>query len=277
MSEVHTPPVVPAVPAATWFSTLEPEIIGHVQNKGWDKLEPAAAAAEMAKAHREAQQLIGVPADQVIKLPKAEDSDGWKKNVWQRLGAPDKPEGYTFEGVKLADDATTAKFIDAMRETAARLNMPKAMAEESAKAFQKYITDASTAESAERTAAVAAERGKLVENWGPETEQRFKTNMFLADQGAARLGVTPEVMQSLVGGIGGAAVAEMFMKIARGFGEDKFINPGGEGGTDQMSREQAVARMADLEKDTAWVKRYQSGDAAARREMEALIRIKIGV
>ena len=37
---------------ATWHSVLDADLQTHVTAQGWDKLDPAAAAAAAAKSHR---------------------------------------------------------------------------------------------------------------------------------------------------------------------------------------------------------------------------------
>ncbi len=263
MSEI--PPVVPPVtPPATWYAGLDAEHVGHVQSRGWDKLDPTAAALEAVKAHRSAAVMIGTPADQILKLPKdASDEAGWK-STWQRLGAPDKPEGYKFEGID------NPAFTDKMREAAAKLNVPVAMAEAMAKAAFEHNVGVTAAKVAETSALQAAELAKLAENWGAPGTTRFETNKFVADRTMERLGVTKDVAAKMTEGMGGAAVSELFRTIGVGMGEDTFVRDPGPGGRDMMTRDQAVARQAELERDPAWRGRYLAGGAPERRELNAL-------
>jgi hypothetical protein len=72
------------------------------QNNGWDK-DPVIAAIEASKSHRELQKFHGVPASQLVKLPKdAADEAGWKA-VYSRLGMPAEAKDYDLSGVKRAD------------------------------------------------------------------------------------------------------------------------------------------------------------------------------
>ena len=269
-------------PAPTWYEGLDAEHVGHVQTRGWDKLDAAAAAQAAVKGHVEAAKFIGVPADQILKLPKAEDTDAWSA-VWKRLGAPEKPTDYDFSAVTFDDTGLTTRFQDAFRDTAAKLNMPKTMAEEFAKSVHKTLGDYGTSQTTETEAAQAADRASLVQSWGPEDGTRFKANTFIGDRAAERLGVTAEVMTKLRDGMGGAAVAELFRKIGAGLGEDKFISDPGTGGRDVMTQEQATSRLVELmgdgrpgTGDATFQKRYTTGDSAARREIRDLERIKLG-
>lgn len=259
----------------SWFATLDAEHLGHVQTKGWDKLDAAAAAAEAVKAHRGVERMVGVPADQLLRLPKAEDSDAWK-GVWQKLGAPDKPEGYTFEGVKLGDDENlTGAFLDTLRKAAAEHSLPKPMAEGVAKAVAKWLGDAAAATDAELSAAISDGQKALKDSWG----SNFEAFTFVANRGKdalmQRLGERlsaklPEAVKTLDEAGHGELAMEMFRVIGAGLGEDKFVRDPGPGGRPAMTRDQAVARQRELMADKDWVGKYLKGDAAAKREMQAL-------
>src|SRR5262245_18251845 len=124
-------PTTPAAP--TWFTGMDADLIGHIQTKGWDKLSPEQAAVEITRAHRAAEQHVGVPADQILRLPKdANDAEGWKA-TFQKLGAPADAKDYDFSSVTFDDEALSIRFQNAFRETASKLNMPKGMAEEFAR------------------------------------------------------------------------------------------------------------------------------------------------
>lgn len=279
-----TPPTnTPDNTPPAWYSSLDAEHIGHVQTKGWDKLEPGAAALELVKAHRSAELRLGVPAEQLLRLPRdTADADGWK-SVWQKLGAPEKPEDYDFSSVDFDDESMTNTFRTMFRDTAAKLHLPKQAAEEMAKAVFKSIEDYGTAQQAIADGKTAEAREALTQNWGAEDSPRFKANMAIADRAAERLGVTVEVMEALKAGMGGAGVAELFHKIGVGLGEAKFFSDPGPGGRDVMTRDQAMARKEELlgtgkpgSGDQGFIDRYQKGDALARQEIAALNRLIAG-
>lgn len=279
MSEI--PPVVPPVtpPAAAWFTGLDDIDKGFLQTKGWDKPAAVDGVKEMLKSYRELEGYRGVPVEQLLKVPKdATDEAGWKA-VYKRLGAPDTPDGYDLTGVDLGDEGLTGKVRDAVRDAAAKFNVPKPMAEEIAKAVASAHGSHKVATEAEKTAALQVEQTKLRENWG----DNFTANMFVADRAAERLGVKPEVLEAMKEGMGGAAVAELFRSIGQGMGEDRFVRDPGPGGRDVMTREQAVSRKVELlgdgrkgTGDQAFQDRYMRGDAAARREVAALNQLIVG-
>src|SRR5437879_5504237 len=87
---------------ASWHQGADAETLGHIQNRGWQDKPANEVALAAIKAHREAEKLIGVPADQLLRLPvSTADAEAWKP-VWQKLGAPVDAAGYDFTPIKTA-------------------------------------------------------------------------------------------------------------------------------------------------------------------------------
>jgi len=258
-----TPPAPP--PPAPWYDgKADAEIIGHWQNRGWHDKDPVTVAIEATKAHRQAEKFIGVPADQIIRLPKdATDEAGWKQ-VWNRLGAGSDPKDYD---LKTADGKPIdGPLGDFLRQRAAALQLPKDKVAALAADLVKHNTDTAVAAKVETDAKIAEQKGILAKSWG----QNHEANMFVAKQAAAKLGVTPEQVAALEQTVGYAKVMEMFRDIGTKIGEAKFVNSNGPTGG-IMTREQAVAKRAELMGDTNWTKRYLDGGAPEGREMNALL------
>lgn len=262
-----TPTPTPT-PDAKWYAGADAELIGHIQTKGWHEKPANTVALEAIRAHREAEKFIGVPADQVLRLPKdATDEAGWKA-LHGRLGVPADAKGYDFTGVKFADGKEPdASFTDWLGQTALALNVPKDAAARMGQELVKYLENNETTLATERAAKLVEEKAALDTNWGANKD----ANLFIAKQAAAKLGVTPEAIQALEGQIGYAKVMEMFRSIGTKIGEANFIDGGKGPGNGIMTREQAVARKAELMADQAFSKRYLDGDAAAVREMTAVL------
>ena len=93
-----------------WHDGLPAEDVGYFQNRGWDKTDAKTAAVAAAKAHREAEKLIGAPADKIVRLPNdPNDAEAWRQ-VRLRLGMPQDEKGYadTLKVVTEAGDAPTS-------------------------------------------------------------------------------------------------------------------------------------------------------------------------
>jgi len=224
------------------------------------------AFSSAATAYREAQRLVGAPPELMLRLPKDQnDEAGWKQ-VYTRLGKPDAAKDYDLSAVKLANNAELPPALaDGLREALHAANVSKDRAPEVAKAVAKFMDATSTEEAAVKAGKLAEEKTGLEKNWGPN----MAANKFIAQRAATKLGIAPETVASLEGVVGYKAIMEMFHKIGTAIGEGKFVASEGNG-TGIMSRDQAVARKAELMADRTWVDRHIKGGAAERREMSAL-------
>lgn len=267
-----------------WYQGVEgvdTVLTGHIQTKGWDKLDPAKAAVAAAQAHRQAEGLIGAPADQILRLPKETTDPAWN-SVWQRLGRPAEEKGYDFSGVKFADGTEPDEsLVNTLRSTAFKLNVPAEAASGMMRAVLKYTEDAEAAEEAERAASLQTSREALKKSWGANEA----ANKLIA-QNAWRALLTKtgmpqeqfaEAMTALenMPGVGYVGLHQILLSIGQSIGEAKFITNTGAAGDGVMTAEQATARIAELKKDQAWVKGYLAGDATKKREMENLLKLTL--
>jgi hypothetical protein len=261
-------------PPASWYSSADPTIVGHLQNKGWDKLTPDQAALKAAQSHFEFEKLHGVPKEQLLRFPKdAADAEGWK-NVYNRLGVPEKPDDYDFTTVKQADGQPVDKtFTDEVRALAHKLNLPKTTASLFAQELANRAEVESKNEQANYEAELAKEKATLKANWGQFATQ----NMIVAQDAARALGVTDADLAALEKGIGYSRVMEMFRNIGQKTGDDKFVRSDTPGSDGVMSREQALSKLDILAKDTNWYERFKAGDATTKREFDTLTAIAAGV
>lgn len=266
-------PPAPAPPAVDWYANADPEIRGYLENRGWNKLGPAEAALAAAKAHREASQYIGVPENKLLKLAEPTDAVAYKA-MWQRLGAADTPDKYDLSIIKDAKGQplpeTEAK---ALQAAFAEANVPLTQAQQVAAAIvkQRDAQAAATYEAEQQT--LATNKDALAKQWSTN----FDSNMYVAKQAAAKLGVTPEAVAALEKTNGYAATMEMFRVIGTQMGEARFITntlPTGEQAP--FTRDGATARIAELKSDPAWVQRYTNGGAAEMRQLQALLEVQAG-
>lgn len=250
---------------------MDPEILGHFDNKGWKKDDPKALVTEVAKAWKGLEKHFGAPADQILRLPKdASDEAGWSA-VRQRLGMPAEAKDYDFSGIKFADGTELEQsFTDSMRASLHKAGVAKDAAPEVVKAVVKYLGDADSAESAARATTLKNERETLTREWG----NNFEFNRLTAMQGAKRLGVDEATVAKLEGELGYAKVMEMFRKIGQGTTEDTFVETPLGGNPTTMNG--AKARIAELKSDPDWVKKYLAGSSKEVAEMNNLIALSSG-
>lgn len=263
-----TPDPTPAPPPATpWYQgKIDADLIGHAQNAGWKLDDPAVLAGEALKAHREARKFIGVPENQLLRLPAdAKDEAGWN-TVHTRLGKPKEAKDYDLSSVKFADGtAIDEAFADTIRQTSFSNHLSKDAATAFAQSVVKFMEGKDASEAAELTAKLNGQKEALKKNWG----NSFDINRITAVQGAKRLGVSEEEVASMEGVVGYDRIMEMFRKIGVGTNEDTFQETN-KGTDNPKTVESAQARLNELMDDKAWGKRLTEGDAMARREFQAL-------
>jgi len=275
---VTTPSTTPVTTPAPWYSGLagvDQEMVGHMQNRGWHTKSAPEVAVEAIKAWKGAEKLVGVPADQVLRIPKdVKDEAGWK-TVWSRLGKPAEAKEYDFSAIKYSDGtALDDTFVENARQWAFQHNLPKEAATGMVQQFIKFMDSAESTETAEKAAKLIEQKAALKKNWGPNEA----ANTFVAQRAAAALKLDPATVSSLESVIGYDKIMEMFRTIGEKIGEDKFITsttPGNTGGP--MTRDQAIAKRSDLMSDPVWRESYLKGDQAKLREIMALQSIITGI
>ncbi|MBV8096598.1 MAG: hypothetical protein JO110_25820 [Acetobacteraceae bacterium] len=269
-----TPPAAPPPPTPKWFEgKVDAETIGHIQNRGWHDKAPEIVAIEAIKAHREAEKYIGVPADQVIRLPKdPADAKAWDA-VWARLGSIKDGEKVDYANIKHADGSPLdAQLADLATGLAHRTHATRDGAIILAQELAKFLDGRKANELADQTAALAKEKDALAQNWGANAN----VNAVVATNAAKALGVRPEEVNALEKVIGYSRVMEMFRQIGTRIGEDSFVRGQGATSGGVMTVEQARAEIVTLKNDPEWVKRWLNGGRAEAKQFENLTRIIAG-
>lgn len=272
----EVPPVVTGT-GAPWHEGVQGDELGYIQNRGWDKLSAKDATLAAIKSYREVEKFTGVPADQLLRLPKdINDKAGWA-TLREKTGVPivngevDKTK-YDFSALKFADGtALDEKTVERFRDMAAASALTKDGAVAVAQAIVKSMDETKANDAAAYELKLGDEKKQLATSWGGQAA----ANKVIAENAAAALGVNPEAVALLEKSVGYSAVMEMFLKIGQKIGEDKFVSNGAGGGT--LSREQASDTLKQRMLDTAWVAKLDAGDSITMKEFDNLTRIKAGV
>lgn len=269
MTEVATTPATTPTP---WTTGLDTELVGSVQNRGWDKLAPDAAAREAVKAHKELERINGVPIERIVKLPAAgAEAKEWTP-VYERLGTPKEAKDYDFSQVKRKDGKPVDEaLITAVRNAAFKAHATKDGAVEIAKDVVAHYETIDTSKATVTQAEMQAEQVKLRTNWGAQADAQ----LIVAKRVAEVFGLTQDQITALQGQAGYANVMIGLANIGARIGEDKFIRVGGDGGNGVMTPEQAVTKKRELMADPVWGKAFLEGDAAKKREWDSLIAIEV--
>jgi hypothetical protein len=261
-------------PPTPWHDGMDAELIGHAQTHGWSQLGEKDAVKAVLKAHYEAKKMMGVPPEQLIRLPKDMSDPAQLGPVYERLGHPKEAKEYDFAGLKRANGEEISEALaTALRNAAWQHRVPKAAATDFAKTFIGHLDAQEAAALSEKTAKLAQERAELKADWQAAPE----VNMLLARAAAERLGVTEAEVDALQNQIGYKRVMQMFRTIGEKLGEHSYLLPTNPGGSPRaMTREQAVVRMEELKGDVEWGKRWQAGGTPEKQEWESLQKIVAG-
>src|SRR5258706_11260744 len=204
-----------AAASKPWYSGVagvDSEMVGHWTNRGWHTKSAPEVAVEATKAWKGAEHLVGIPADQVLRVPKdIKDEAGWKA-VWTRLGKPAEAKDYDFSGVKFSDGTTLDDgFSNFMREKSFALNLPKDTATALTQEFAKYLDEAEKTETTEKASKLAEQKAMLKKNWGPNEAANLLIAQRTAGAIEAKIGLATGALarSGLEGTIGYARVMDI--------------------------------------------------------------------
>lgn len=225
--------------APIWSSIEDEGVRGLMETKSYDSYP------KLATAYSHLNKLVKGSSD-VIALPEKDDDPEWGK-VWQRLGAPDSPDGYSFdlgEDVEVDED-----FAGWAKGTFHKLNLPAKAAGALAKEWQGYVT-ARTAEEAEKAQrADEAAMAEINKKYGAQ-----KDMVVAKGQNAIKaLGLSEEAIDKIETNIGAPAVVELLATLGEKIGKEDVIVDGVDKDGFGISREQAIAEKARLQADSGFV------------------------
>lgn len=249
-----------------WSATLPEDLRPWAAGMGLDKLDERGALTKVLPMYRGAEQKLGVPADQVLRLPgKDAKPEDWKA-VWQKLGAPEKPEGYEFPE-ELKDDKIAASF----RTKAHELGLPAGAAKTLVEWFSSESAAAREAQEALFDQQAEKDIGELKAAWGED----FDKNIDLAKRVARTMGINEQEARALERTLGIKRTAEVFSKFGGALGEHRFVG-GQEGAGVGMSPAAAKEKIDALRKDSEWMAKYIKGDVEKAAEFKRLHEIAHG-
>jgi hypothetical protein len=251
-----------AANGASWADSFDPDTKAWVSGKGWDKLAPEAVLPELVKGYRGAEKTIGVPADQIVRLPgKDAKPEEWRQ-VWNRLGAPDKPEGYEIK----APDGDSGEFLKTASGWFHELGIPKPMAQGLATKWNEYVSAQQVAEEGKWNDRFEKEMGELKTEWGADHD----ANRDLARRVEKATGLKIEQLQGVERALGPKAYQQFLARFGKTIGEHRFVGGENQTGGFAMSPEAAKQRIADLQKDQTWRSAFLAGDADKKAEWTRL-------
>jgi hypothetical protein len=235
---------------------------GYVENKGW------TGAEQMLDSYRNLEKSIGVPADQIVHMPKnAEDTEGWN-SVYNRLGRPETAEEYQLTGPEVPEG--TVDLTGDLKEWAHEAGLSQ---QQAALIYEKYngrLGEVAAEQQQYLDEAAQAEEVALKKEWGPAWDE----NIAAATRFRQRFGIDDTTIDKLEQALGLRGVLELTAQIGRGLGE--HVTPGGQGEDSGnglpfgMTPAAAKAKIEDLMLDKDFMGQYTEGNAQANDRMVRL-------
>jgi hypothetical protein len=252
-----TPP--PAAAPTDWTQGLADESRGYIQNKGWK--DPGS----LLDSYRNLEKLHGVPPEQIIKLPKdPNDKAAWDQ-ISQKLGRPEKPDGYKIPMPEKGGDPEFAKWA---QQQLFENGIPAKAGETLVAKFNEYV--ASQAKAREDAAAVERTNAntQLQKEWG----SAYNHEVEVAKRACATFGVDPATVDKIESAIGFDGVIKLFNKIGKGLGEASFIDGQRSANSNApMTPEAAQSKLNENMSNKEWAAKYMSGDKAVQAEASRLL------
>lgn len=239
-----------------WMSGFNEENKGYVQTKGFK--DPS----QVVDSYRNLEKLMGVPKERLLKLPEKDDAPEWG-DIYNRLGRPEKPEGY---GLTVPEGAPK-EFSEWAAKNFHELGFTRKQGETLVNRWNEFQTNAQKQMTDSQKAAMETDREAIRKEWGAATDK----NASLVDAAATAFGLDSKMVEKVAGAIGVANTMRFLYRVGSKLGEDNFITGDSSGGKfGPITPGAAKQRIGELMQDKEFVGRYTKGDLQAKEEMMRL-------
>lgn len=284
-------PSAAAAPAGAsgtpWHAGFDPTIKSFLENKKYDLSDPVKVVDVMARSYQGAERLLGVPADELLRLPKPNADTTEVNGFWNRVGVPKEAKDYDFSQIKTAGgEAPDQALVDALRTSLHANRVPKENAPAVLRDVVKYLDSIETEVNAAAAAEIQRQNQWLDQNWGNRKAYNMTVAKDALDRIGAAAGLTKEQIDqgwdalSKQAGIGASYAMEMLRTIGARMGEHDFVSGGqGRPAGDQgaMSQDQARAEIRALLQDRDFQQRLLNKNVEALRKWTNLHQVAAGV
>jgi hypothetical protein len=241
-----------AAPAAPWYAehvANDPELKGYAELKGWK------SPAESIKAARDAEKLIGVPKDELLRLPKdlaaakPEELDA----IYTRLGRPATAADYKLPIVEGGEE-----FAGKMAAMLHASGVSQQQAATLATGWNAYIQSTVEATEREQAQREQVDVNQLHQEWPGEVfDQRKEMGRRYVETLVRPIAGddTPEVLGKIEDAIGTAMFMKIFASGGEKLGEAPYVGDSTPGSR-TMTPAAAHARIQELKGDAVWSKAW---------------------
>lgn len=254
--------------AAPWFSTFQtPENRGYAESKGFKDAE------SVVESYRNLEKLHGVPKEKLLRLPDKLDDDKALSEIYNKLGRPEKADGYE---VKVPEGADP-EFGNWAKGLFHEAGLTKRQGDSIAAKWNERMAGALKAHQDAEDAAFNSQVENLKKEWGAAYDQ----NLGQAKKLATAMGLDEEQAEKMSRVVGVDGFFKMIHGLQAKFGikldEAGFKGEGGQGFGQILSPEGARARINELKSDKEFTARLHNGDTAARAEWDRVHRNLVGM
>ncbi len=259
-----TPPAgtPPAGAGDAWYTGIQnQEVRTWAEAKGFkDPLAVAESAYNLEK-------LIGFDkAGKTLVIPDENSSPETRQAFLQKLGVPEKADGYKLPVPEGQSDAFAKEAANWFHEQ----GIPAKAAEGLTQKFNEYAA----AQQAQQMQAFAQKSEQEFTGLKSEWGAAFDQNIELGKRAAMQFipGTAEEraaTLQALEQSLGTGKLLKLMANIGQGLGEHKVV--GGEAGSGLMTPAQANQRIAELKSNKDWSSAYLAGDKSKAKELQDLI------
>lgn len=298
-----TPPP-PAAPAggSEWTSSLPPDVRGHASlsdvkdvgelasryvklNKPFaeqlpEKIRGEAAFKDiksidaLADSYYNAQKMIGVPKDQLLRLPQSDKPEDWAP-VFDKLGRPAKADGYTLkvpEGFPPAEKA----YAESVMAAAHGAGLSQKQFEKMTGWLYQQAGQSIAQQKASKDAQTANWVGGLKTEWGAAFDNKVEQSRAGLDHYAAAAGLGDELKKAMdeTGAGDHPAFIKLFNYLSRNLHEDGKLTGKAFGESALQSPVEAQQQINALRQDANFMKAYMNQNKRDPAHIDAVARME---
>lgn len=253
---------------APWHGIADPTVADYVKNKGWQ------GPADVVKSYMGAEKLIGRSPDQLLVMPRADDPDGMRQ-VFQKLGMPEKPDAYDMKLGLPKDAKVDEGFAKGMQQILHEANVTKSQADVLVGKYNAMLTAAAEQQAKDYELNVQADKAALLDEWKGGHDRM----MAKAKAAAQTLGFTPEMIDGIEKTVGYAGTYKLLAEIGAKLGEDGLVTNGGKTPTfdGMLTPAEAKAEWDRMRSDTNIVSALKDPTHPRNKEYAARQKVLFGV
>lgn len=227
----------------------------------------------LAKSYHNAQKMLGVPKDQLLRLPTSDKPEDWSP-VYEKLGRPAKPDGYTLklpEGVVTDPEVLKANFAKAHE---------LGLSQKQLEGMYGHMHDQGTAIQARAKAdydgKVAASVQALKTEWGAAYDQKMAQARRGIEHYDKEAGLKGELMKALEDAnlINNPGMAKIFQILGSRLGEDPGLTGKASGSEALQSPVEAQQSINALRTDQTFMKNYMNPNKRDPAHIEAVAKME---